>query len=61
MARSLNFMLLLLLNQTFKKKTKVEKHNHKSFKKSHYYYFEGSQHLCQYQYEHKKTEPDDKL
>ena len=28
MTRSLTFMLLLLLNQTFKKKTKAEKSNH---------------------------------
>ena len=47
-------MLLLLLNQTFKKKTKIRKSNHKSFKVSLLL-------LCQYQYEHEKTKPDDKL
>ena len=53
MTRRLNFMLLLLLNQS---KVTI---NHS---KSRYYCFEDSQHLCKYKYEHeKKTEPDDKL
>ena len=35
----------MLLNQTFKKKNKVEKSNHKSFKES-LLLLEGNQHLC---------------
>ena len=48
-------MLLLVLNQTFKKKTMLEKVtiNHS---RSRYYYFEGSQHLCQVQHEHEKKQ-----
>ena len=48
-------MLLLLLNQTFKKKARSQKvtMNHS---KSRYYYFEGSHHLCQYQYEHEEKQ-----
>ena len=34
MTEILNFMLLLFLNQTVKKKNKVAKSNHKSFKES---------------------------
>ena len=48
-------MLLLLLNQTFKKKTTLQKVtiNHS---KSRYYYFEGSKHLFQYHYEHEQKQ-----
>ena len=55
MTGSLNFVLLLLLNQFFKKKIKVAKSNHKSFKDS-LCYFESIHYLCQYQYEHEKKQ-----
>ena len=56
MAKSLNLMLLLLLNQTFKKKkTRLQKVTINRLK-SRCYYFESSHHLCQYHYEHEKKQ-----
>lgn len=59
---NLNFLLLLLLNQTFTKNNKGEKSNQKSFiVKSHYYYIEPNQHLCQRLYEYEKKKTDDEF
>ena len=47
-------MLLLLLNQNLKKKKARLQKETKNHSKSCYYYSEGNQHICQYQYEHTK-------
>ena len=60
--RSLNFIFLLLLNQTFKKKkNKVAKSNHKPFKELLLLLWRQSASLSISVWIRKKTEPDDKL
>ena len=54
-------MLLLLLNQTFKKKSKVAKSNHKSFKELLSLLWRQSPSLSISVWTQKKAEPVDKL